>query len=382
MKLHRAHKIELKPNNVQANFLAQSCGVSRVGYNVALDIWNKEYKAGNRPTMYSVKKQLNAMKRERFPWSYDVSKCCMESAVIDLGKAFNNFFKVKGAKHPTFHKKGRNDSFTLNNLNFTILDDSHIRIAKLKTPLRICEPFRFNSGKLLSCTISKKSDKWFASICVEIEVPEPTKRETSVVGVDIGIKTLAVLSDGREVPNVKAHQSKMCRLRKLNKSLSRKQKGSNNWKKAVVKLSTLHMQIANIRKDALHKLTSQLVRDYSVVVIEDLNVRGMSKNHRLARSVLDAGFGSFRTMLEYKAQSAGTVIGVANRFFPSTKMCSGCGQLHDMPLSKRVMACDCGLTIDRDLNAAINLKNLAVGSIVSACGQISSGNSNIVVKLA
>jgi len=304
----------------------------------------------------------------------------MESAVIDLGKAFNNFFKVKTAKYPTFHKKGRNDSFRLDNSKFSILDDSHIRIAKLKIPLRICEPFRFD-GKLLSCAISRKADKWFASICVEIEVSEPAKREPSIVGVDLGIKTLAVLSDGSEVPNVKAHQAKMARLRRLNKSLSRKQKGSNNWKKAVVRLGRLHMQIANIRKDALHKLTSQLVRDYSVVVIEDLNVKGMSKNRRLARSILDAGFGSFRTMLEYKAKAAGTVIGIANRFFPSSKTCSGCGQVHDMPLSKRTMACDCGLTIDRDLNAAINLKKLAVCSIVTACGQISSGDSNIV-KLA
>jgi len=156
---------------------------------------------------------------------------------------------------------------------------------------------------------------------------------------------------------------------------------SINWKKAVVKLGRLHRQIADIRKDALHKLTSQLVQDYSVVVIEDLNVSGMSKNRRLARSILDAGFGTFRTMLEYKAQAAGTVIGVANRFFPSSKTCSDCGQVHYIPLPKRTMNCDCGLNIDRDLNAAINLKNLAVGSIVSVCGQISSGDNHIV-KLA
>ena len=378
MKVHRAHKIELKPNNAQAKFLARSCGTARVGYNTALAIWNKEYEAGNKPTMYSVKKQLNAVKKEQFPWAYEVSKCCMESAVMDLGKAFKNFFKVKGTKHPGFHKKGRNDSFTLNNLNFSVLDDSHIRIAKLKTPLHIYEPFRFKEGKLLSCTISRKADRWFASVCVELEVSEPTKRKPNIVGVDLGIKTLAVLSDGREVAKVKAHEAKMARLRQLNKSLARKQKGSNNWKKTAIKLGRLHMRIANIRKNALHKLTSQLVRDYSVVVIEDLNVKGMSKNRHLARSILDAGFGSFRTMLEYKAKATGTIIGIADRFYPSSKTCSGCGKIHDMPLSKRTMACDCGLTIDRDLNAAINLRNLAVGRIVSACGQISSGDSNIV----
>jgi len=366
MKLILSHKIELKPNNLQETFLKQSCGVSRFGFNLALDIWNREYKAGNKPSMYSVKKIVNGLKKEVAPWSYQVSKCCIEESVIDLGKAFNNFFKVKTSRHPTFKKKGIKDSFRLNNENFKFVGDSHIQIAKLKTPIRICESLRFN-GKILSCTISKKADKWFASVNVELDwdAKQFSQQEPSCVGVDLGIKSLAVLSDGVIFEGLKPHKTALKRLRKLNKDLSRKVKGSCNWYKCKLRLSKLHARITNIRKDYLHKLTTHLVNNFSIICIEDLNVKGMSKNHCLARSILDGGFGLFKTMLEYKCKMYNVTLIKADRWFPSTKTCSGCGTVHDMPLIKREMNCECGLKIDRDVNAALNLRNYGLKAVGS-----------------
>jgi putative transposase len=365
MKAILTHKIELKPNNVQETFLIKSCGVSRFGYNLALDTWNKEYKAGNKPSMFKVKKIVNSMKKELAPWSYDVSKCCIEEAVIDLGKAFNNFFKVKNTKHPIFKKKGIKDSFRLNNENFKFIGDSHIQIAKLKKPICIRESLRFD-GKILSCTISKKADKWFAAVNIELDLNiNHPQRKPSCVGVDLGIKSLVVLSNGEVFKGLKPHKAALKKLRKLNKDLSRKIKGSQNWRKNKLELAKVHCKISDVRKDYLHKVTTYLVENFSIICIEDLNVNGMVKNHCLARSILDGSFGIFRTMLEYKCKLHNVTLITADRFFPSSKTCSGCGEVQDMPLNKREMVCSCGLTIDRDENAAINLKNYGLKAVGS-----------------
>jgi len=366
MKTILSHKIELKPNNVQETFLKQSCGVSRFGYNLSLDVWNREYKSGNKPSMYSVKKIVNSLKKEIAPWSYNVSKCCIEESVIDLGKAFNNFFKVPNARHPAFKKKGIKDSFRLNNENFKFLGDSHIQIAKLKTPIRLCESLRFN-GKILSCTLSRKANKWFASVNLELDwnTEQSEQQEPSCVGVDLGIKSLAVLSDGVVFEGLKPHKAALKKLRKLNKAVARKIKGSCNWYKCKLRLAKLHARISNVRKDYLHKLTTYLIKNFSIICIEDLHVRGMTRNHCLARSILDGGFGMFKEMLDYKSKLHNVTLIKADRFFPSTKTCSGCQKKHDMPLSKRKMVCDCGLKIDRDLNAAINLKNYGLKAVGS-----------------
>jgi putative transposase len=366
MKTILSHKIELKPNNMQETFFKKSCGVSRFGYNLALDVWNTEYKAGNKTSMYSVKKIVNRLKKEVAPWSYEVSKCCIEESIIDLGKAFNNFFKVSNARHPTFKKKGKKDSFRLNNENFKFVGDSHIQIAKLKTPIQLCESLRFN-GKILSCTISRQADRWFASVNLELDwdSQQYQQQESSCVGVDLGVKSLAVLSDGVVFEGLKPHKEALKKLRKLNKAVARKVKGSGNWYKCKLKLAKLHAQVSNIRKDYLHKLTTHLVKNFSIICIEDLNVIGMIKNHCLARSIFDGGFGLFKTMLDYKCKLYGVTLIKADRFFPSTKTCSSCGKIHDMPLSKRVMNCECGLNLDRDINAALNLKHYGLKAVGS-----------------
>lgn len=366
MKTILSHKIELKPNNEQATFLKQSCGVSRFGYNLGLDIWSREYKQGNKPSMYSVKKTVNALKKEIAPWSYNVSKCCIEEAIFDLGRAFNNFFKVPNTRYPTFKKKGIKDSFRLNNENVKFIGNSHIQIAKLKTPIRICESLRFN-GKILSCTISRQADKWFAAINVELDwqSEHAEQQEPNCVGVDLGVKSLAVLSNGRVFEGLKPHKAALKKLRKLNKDLARKVKGSGNWYQCKLRLAKLHARISNIRKDYLHKVTTYLVKNFSMICIEDLNTKGMIKNHCLARAILDSSFGLFKILLDYKSILYNVTLIKADRWFPSTKTCSNCQKKHDMPLNKREMNCECGLKIDRDVNAAINLKNYALKAVGS-----------------
>jgi len=372
MIAYLAHKIEIKPNNVQETFLLKSCGTSRVGYNAALAIWNSEYKAGNKPTMYSVKKQLNSKKKVDFPWSYEVSKCCMEEAVIDLGKAFSKFFKEKNVGHPTFHKKGKKDSFRLNNLNFSI-KKSKLKISKLAIPIKMTEDLRFK-GKVLSCTISKTAGKWFASITQEVGTNLDTDytQGSPSVGIDLGVTTLATLSEGTVFKGLRPHKTLLFKLRQLNKSLSRKVKFSQNWKKIKLKLSKLHFRIANIRKDYLHKMTTHIVRTYKVITIEDLNTSGMLKNHKLARSISDSSFNMLKTILAYKAKLYGVDLVLADRFFASSKTCSKCGiKKEKLALGTRTYECnECGLVMDRDLNASINLdkfglaKLAAVGSTV------------------
>jgi putative transposase len=383
-----AHKIALDPNNVQATYLKKACGVARFAYNWALEQWGKQYeawKADNtlpKPSEAALRRQLNAIKREQFPWMLEVTKCAPQQAIIQLGQAFQNFFAGR-ARYPQPRKKGVDDRFTLTNDQFTV-EGCRIRIPKLGW-VRMREPLRF-AGKIMSATISRVADKWFVSITVDTQDDShlPQAENQGVVGVDLGISALATLSTGEKIAGPKPHKALLGRLRRLSRSLSRKQKGSANRKKAKTKLARLHARIANIRQDALHKLTSDLTRRFHTIVIEDLNVRGMMANRHLARSIADMGFYEFRRQLEYKAAMRGGVVVVADHWFPSSKTCSACGtEQEKMPLAIRQWTCpDCGSIHDRDVNAARNLlaHGLAApsGSTASsagceACGEEGSG---------
>ncbi|NES90840.1 RNA-guided endonuclease InsQ/TnpB family protein [Okeania sp. SIO2B9] len=226
------------------------------------------------------------------------------------------------------------------------------------------EPIEATTQKI---TISRQAGDWYLSCSYEF-TPTPTPKKTEVVGVDLGVKTLATLSTGEVFEGAKSYkkfENKLSRLQYLNRN---KKIGSANWKKAQLKIAALHRRVANIRKDTLHKLTTYLAKNHGTVVIEDLNVRGMLANHKLAKLIADQGFYEFRRQLRYKCQWYGSELVVVDRFFPSSKTCSNCGHVQDMPLNQRTYDCpECGLSIDRDLNASINLRN-AVGSIVNACG--------------
>ena len=377
-----SHKIRLDPNHKQATYFAKAAGTARFAYNWALAEWQTQYavwKDDNtqpKPNQMSLRRQLNAIKREQFPWMLAVTKNAPQMAIIQLGQAFNNFFAGR-AKYPQFKKKGQSrDSFTLTNDQFTI-DACRVRIPNLGL-VRMRETLRF-SGKILSATISRTADQWFASITVDTQDHNhlPPAENQGTVGVDLGVSALATLSTGEKVVGAKPHKALLSRLKRLSRSLSRKVKGSANRHKAKQKLAKLHARIANIRKDSLHKLTTDLTRRFHTIGIEDLNVSGMMKNHHLSRAISDMGFFEFRRQLEYKAGMRGAVVVVADRFFASSKTCStpGCGHKVDkLPLSVREWTCPgCGAVHDRDVNAAKNLQEYTVSSTVSACGGEGSG---------
>jgi putative transposase len=375
-----AHKIALNPNNVQATYFARAAGTARFAYNWALAEWQRQYDACKldtalpKPSQMALRRQLNSIKAEQFPWMLDVTKNAPQMAIIQLGVAFKNFFAGR-AKYPKFKKKGVHDRFSLTNDQFSV-DGSRIRIPSLGW-VRMRETLRF-TGKIMSATVSRVADRWFVSITVDTQddLPLPKAENQGAVGVDLGVSALATLSTGESIAGPKAHKASLCRLQRLSRSLSRKVKGSENRKKAKARLSRLHARIRSIRKDALHRLTTDLTRRFHTIGIEDLNVRGMVKSSHLSRAVSDMGFFEFRRQLEYKSARRGGMIVVADRWYPSSKTCSCCGhKIEVLSLSVREWTCpDCSSVHDRDVNAAINLKNMAVSSTVSACGEDGSGS--------
>ncbi|MHB8551163.1 MAG: RNA-guided endonuclease InsQ/TnpB family protein [Acidiferrobacterales bacterium] len=375
-----AHKIALDPNNVQATYFARAAGTARFAYNWALAEWQRQYGACKadaslpKPSQMALRRQLNSIKDEQFPWMRGVTKNAPQMAIIQLGAAFKNFFAGR-AKFPKFRKKGLHDRFSLTNDQFSV-DGSRIRIPNLGW-VRMRETLRFN-GKIMSATVSRVADRWFVSITVDApdSLPLPHAENQGAVGVDLGVSALATLSTGEKVEGPKAHKALLCRLQRLSRGLSRKVKGSENRKKAKVKLSRLHARIGNVRSDSLHQLTTDLTHRFHTIGIEDLNVRGMVKSRHLSRAVSDMGFFEFRRQLDYKAAKRGGMIVVADRWYPSSKTCSCCGhKMETLPLSVREWTCpECGSVHDRDVNAAINLRNLAVSSTVSACGEEGSGS--------
>lgn len=346
--MQRSHKIELRVNNSQSTHLFKAVGCARFAWNWGLAEWNRRYEAGEKTSAYEIKADFNRIKRELFPFVMEVSKWATSEPFRHLDSAFKRMFNKK-AKHPRFKKKGQHDSL--------YIPGSVIKVVgkKVRIPIlgwvKMTEKLRF-CGKLNSITISNRAGKWFASFQVDLGDTKRESQSQGVVGVDLGIKSLAVLSDSTRFENIKSTNKFSKKLVRLNRSLSRKKKGSSNWKKAKAKLAKLHYKIACVRSDCTHKMTSAIASNYSVVCIEDLNSSGMVKNKRLAKAISDASFSEIRRQLEYKAE---TVV-VIDRWFPSTKLCPQCGQINDMPLSKRVYSCDCGYgPEERDFHAAKNI---------------------------
>jgi putative transposase len=304
---------------------------------------------------------------------YECSKCAPQEALRDLGRAFQNFYRgLKEGKRvgfPRFKSKGMNDSFRLyGTIQF---EGRMIQLPKIGK-IRIKEKRkRYCKGRILSVTVRRRANRWFVSITVEEETTKDLKSIISyAVGVDLGVKNLATLSDGTTFQNPRALGRRIKKLRKLSKSLSRKKKGSKNRERAKLRLAKMHLKIFNVRQDTLHKLTTYLTKSHSKIVIENLGVSGMMKNRRLARAIADIGMYEFRRQLEYKCQWYGSKLEVVPRTFPSSKKCSGCGhKKKELSLSEREYECEeCGLKIDRDLNAALNLVTVSLPKTLTACG--------------
>lgn len=361
MLVQRGYKTEIQPNNKQKTLLAKNAGAARYAFNWALNLKKQAFEKKEKiPNAIELHRQLNELKKEELPWMYEVSKCSPQEALRNCDTAFTNFFrrckqKKKGKKgFPKF--KSKKNGLGGFRLTGTIrVSDTHIQLPRLGK-LKLKETgYLPTEAKILSASVSERAGRWFVSIQVEEEIHPPTKTKNEV-GVDLGIKTLATVSDGELFDNPKVLRSRLERLQRLSRRLSRKVKGSKNRKKAARKLAKLHYRIACIRRDTIHKITTHLTKTKSKVVIEDLNVSGMMKNRKLSRAIADLGLFEFRRQLEYKGKWHGCEIVVADRFFPSSKQCSSCGRLkNNLELADRVYECGCGLNIDRDMNAAINL---------------------------
>ena len=380
MAIIKSHKIKLNPTKSQEIFFRRSCGVARFAYNWALNKWQEDYKNGVKQSAYSLIKHLNSIKKADFPWMQETGKCASQYAIHNVEAAYKKMWKEKSG-YPKFKKKGAKDSFVAieNKQQFSQVDFK-IRIPRLGW-VKCAENLRFE-GKVNNVVIKRTADIWFAIINIETPNSIPTLKpiggeNQSIVGIDFGISKMMVCSDGTVYENPRALKGNLKSLKRLHRGFSRKVKGSANYKKAQTKLARKHYKIFNIRHTAIHQATASIVKKYDKIFIEDLNVRGLIKNRKVSQAIVDVSFGEIARQLTYKCLWAGKELERVDRFYPSSKLCSGCGLKKEvLKLSERVYKCkNCGLEIDRDLNAAINLANYSPtlkykGS--EACGEGSS----------
>lgn len=383
MKIHKSYRYELKPNKTQLRLFSRYAGTARFVYNWGLARRIEEYnKTGKTISAYTQAKEIVKLKQVELAWLYEISSDVPEETLKNLDKAYKNFFRrvKKGKKpgFPKFKKKGIHDSFRLRGLRGTI----NVFLKSIQLPrigkIRLKEKSAIE-GKVLSATISREADRWFVSIATEQHIEEPIPVDGNAIGIDLGLKTFATLSNGEKILAPKPLKKYMKLLQRRSRQHSRKMKGSNNRRKATLKLARIHVKIRNIRKNFLHELTTKLAKTKSVVVVESLAINNMVKNKYLSRSISDAGWGEFKQQLKYKTTWYGSELVEAPRFFPSSKTCSNCGHiLKALSLSKRKWICPvCEVEHDRDINAAKNLLNLyttgkSPGS--NACGDGSSGH--------
>jgi putative transposase len=362
----KSFKTKINPNNKQKTLLAKHAGTSRHAWNWGLDVCLKALEKKEKlPTAIDLHKRLVAEVKSTNEWYYEVSKCSPQEALRNLSKAFSRWLKQKIARSPKRKKKGVKESFYIEG-SITVSG------ARIKLP-RIgwikCHEI-LPTVTVKNATLTRRANDWYISFKYEQEI-KTTQKVKERIGVDVGINRLATCSDGTEVENVKAYRKSKRRLIQLQRAVTRTVIGSKNRLKAIRQLARQHRRVANVRRDALHKLTTWLAKNHSTIVIEDLNVAGMLKNHRLASAIADCGFYEFKRQLLYKAEWYGAQVILAPRFYPSSQICSGCGHRQKMPLHLRTYNCPiCGMEKDRDLNASVNLENYseAVSSTVGACG--------------
>jgi len=398
MWVNQAFRFELAPNKDQRKALAQHVGAARFAYNWGLEMALKAREEGRKlPSAPELHKAWNVWKRENAPWWTEVSKCAPQEAFRDLERALRNWQKRKG-RFPRFKRKKLapdNGARFTGAIKVFSRQVQLPRIGLVKTKERadkLVGLIQAKKARILSATISREADRFYVSLTCEVERPDPKPKEVrsedDVVGVDLGLSSFATLSDGPPIDAPKPLAKKLKLLKRRSKQLSRKEKGSNNSKKAALALARLHRKVKNLRRDFLHKQTTWLARTKPAIVVEDLSARGLSRGP-LSRSVADVGWGTFLRMLEYKAKWYGATLIVAPRSFPSTRLCSRCGHLHGkMPLSQRVFRCAaCGLEMDRDLNAALNLKAYGLAHLTgptgsspgsNACGDSSGGGTALL----
>ena len=365
--IHKSYKFKIAPDNEQKELLAKHFGACRFVFNRYLNSRKETYLEEKKSlNYYDNANDLTVLKKdEQFVWLKEINSQSLQSSLRNLDAAYNKFFR-KQTKFPRFKSKFDKQSFTIPQSVY--IEDGKLQIPKFKKGIEI-NIHREIEGKLLFATISKSTTgKYYVSITCEVEYI-PFEKTNSKVGIDTGIKDLAILSDGKVYENIKTLKTKLKKLKYNQRQLSKKVKGSNSRLRQKSKLATIHEKVTNIRKDYLHKVSTEIIKNHDVICIEDLAVKNMMKNHKLAQAFSDVSLGTFYTMLGYKANWNDKTVVKIDRFFPSSKTCNVCNYINqDLTLKDREWTCiGCGTKHDRDFNASINIKKQGI-NILSGCG--------------
>jgi putative transposase len=386
MQIHKAYRYELDPTPEQRVYFTRCCGTARFVYNRALAARNELYRSNEGKarftTAFDQMKDIGQLKQmPEFSWIKEVDARITNHAILHLEGAYKNLyadFKAgRKPRFPKFKRKGKcRDSFTVSKVT---PKRYLVRLPKIGA-IRSKEHTAVE-GRVLSATVSREADRWYVAIATEQEIADPAPVQGPVVGVDLGLKTFATLSDGTTITLPKRLSTLHERLKWASHLQSRKQRGSQNRRKATLRLARVYRKIKNTRANFIHEVTTSLAKTKQAIVIEDLSVKdmtahakGVCKTSAQARSfnrkILAGAFGEFRRQLEYKTVWYGSKLIVVDRYYPSSQICSRCGCQQQMPLDVRVYRCKCGLVIDRDLNAALNLESFATAMPAGshACG--------------
>ncbi len=370
----RGYKYELRVNNKERTLLGKCTGISRFTWNWGLDNRKERHQTQTGDARYTnamkQHKELNRLKQTDFPWMYEVSKCVPQEALRDLDRAYQNFFinqqkrKKKQTNRyvglPIFKKKGKcKDSFRLTGAIHLFPEGKQVQLPRLGK-LRLKErPNLHVSAQILSVTVSRTADRWYVALTVNEEQPDREPNDGPLVALDKGLSVFASLSSGIPIARPKFLLRQARKQHRLSKAHSRKQKSSNNKRKSALRLAQFYRRITNQRHNFLHQTSTYLAKNHSVIVTEDLHVKGLMQNKKLSKYWADLSHGMFQRFLAYKAPFYGSMVIKIDRWFPSSKLCSNCLYYQrDLTLADRVFQCPlCGLILDRDQNAAFNIAN-------------------------